>query len=280
MPAAGVRVSVRLFAIQRELVGRRDVPLELPAGATVESAWQALVAANPGLAPGRPSVRFARNGEYTEPSTPLSDGDEIAIIPPVSGGAGEGPGRDAGPGTGERVTIVELRAAPFGLDILVELAERLATRADGAVVGFIGRTRETPGTPAPGQEDEAARYAGRAVESLAYEAHEPMALDTLRVIAAEAHERFGVERLAIVHRTGDVPLGEASVAIVAVAGHRDSAFAAARYAIDETKARAPIWKAEQFADGHVWIGEPARTGPPPTTGHPAASRAHGQGSDG
>ena len=88
-----------------------------------------------------------------------------------------------------------------------------------------------------------------------------MALATLHSIADEALERFGVERLAIVHRTGEVPLGEASVAVVAVAPHRDAAFLAARYAIDETKARAPIWKAERFADGHVWIGHTARSGP-------------------
>ena len=80
-------------------------------------------------------------------------------------------------------------------------------------------------------------------------------------IADEIEARFGVTRLAIVHRDGEVPLGEPSVAIVACAPHRDAAFEAARYAIDETKARAPIWKAEQFADGHVWIGEPARSGP-------------------
>ena len=86
-----------------------------------------------------------------------------------------------------------------------------------------------------------------------------MALGVLGQIADEIQDRFGVERLAIVHRTGEVPLGEASVAIVAVAPHRDAAFEAARYAIDETKARAPIWKAERFRDGHVWIGEPART---------------------
>ena len=129
------------------------------------------------------------------------------------------------------------------------------------MVGFIGRTRATPGTPAPGQEAEAAQHAGRSVESLEYEAHEPMAIGVLGQIADEILERFGVERLAIVHRTGEVPLGEASVAIVAVAPHRDAAFQAARYAIDETKARAPIWKAERFRDGHVWIGEPARTEP-------------------
>ena len=126
------------------------------------------------------------------------------------------------------------------------------------MVGFIGRTQQTPGTPAPGQEAEAAQHAGRAVEIAQYEAHDSMAIGVLGQIADEIQERFGVERLAIVHRTGEVPLGEASVAIVAVAPHRDAAFEAARYAIDETKARAPIWKAEQFSDGHVWIGEPAR----------------------
>ena len=87
------------------------------------------------------------------------------------------------------------------------------------------------------------------------------ALAVMAEIADEVEARFGVSRLAIVHREGEVPLGEASVAIVAASPHRDAAFDAARYAIDETKARAPIWKAERFEDGHVWIGEPARTGP-------------------
>jgi molybdopterin synthase catalytic subunit len=193
-------------------------------------------------------VRFARNGAYAEAAEALNDGDELAFIPPVSGG------RSAR-------RILEIRDAPLGGSILAELEGRLATPADGAVVGFIGRTRVSPGTPAPGQEDEAARHSGRSVESLSYEAHDEMALRVLGTIADEIEARFGVDGLAIVHRTGEVPVGEASVAIVAVAPHRDAAFAAARYAIDETKGRAPIWKAEQFADGHVWIGEPARVGP-------------------
>ena len=88
-----------------------------------------------------------------------------------------------------------------------------------------------------------------------------MALAVLATIAEEVGDRFGVNRLAIVHRTGEVPLGEPSIAVAAAAPHRDAAFAAARYAIDETKARAPIWKAERFADGHVWIGHQARIGP-------------------
>jgi molybdopterin synthase catalytic subunit len=130
----------------------------------------------------------------------------------------------------------------------------------------LGRTRATAGTPAPGQEAEAARHAGRTVESLAYEAHEGMALSVLAAIADEIEARFGVRRVAIVHRAGEVPLGQPSVAVVACAAHRGAAFDAARYAIDETKARAPIWKAERFADGHVWIGEPARSGPREATG--------------
>lgn len=247
-----MRVRIRLFAVQRELAGTREVALDLPDGGTVADAWTGLVALHPSLAPGRDSVRFARNGTYADAATTLTDGDEVAMIPPVSGGAGSG--------AGER-RILEIRDSPFGSEILAELTDRLVTPEDGAAVGFLGRTRVTPGTPAPGQEAEAARHAGRAVESLEYEAHESMALAVLGDIADEIAARFGVDRVAIVHRTGEVPLGEPSIAVVAVAAHRGAAFDAAHYAIDETKARAPIWKAERFADGHVWIGHQARTGP-------------------
>src|SRR4051812_5273668 len=87
--AVAIRVRIRLFAIQRELAGAREVAIELNAGATVEDAWLAVVARHPVLAPGRASLRFARNGDYAEPSTPLEDGDEVAVIPPVSGGTHE-----------------------------------------------------------------------------------------------------------------------------------------------------------------------------------------------
>ncbi len=263
-----MRIRVRLFAIQREQAGTRSVELELDPGATIEDAWAALVERFPILAPGRPSVRFARNGAYAGPGDVLADGDELAVIPPVSGGSEEGGSEEGGSEGGgpdgarpDRRRILRLQAEPFAPDLLAQLSARLATEADGAVVAFLGRTRVSPGTPAPGQEAEAARHAGRRVEGLEYEALEPMALAVLETIADEIAERFGVERLAVVHRLGPVPLGEPSIAVVAVAPHRDAAFAAARYAIDETKARAPIWKAEHFADGHVWIGEPARPGP-------------------
>ena len=234
--------------------------MELQEPATIADAWRALVVLHPVLAPGAASVRYARNGAYAPSTEALVDGDEVAMIPPVSGGSGgpEAPAGDAG-----ETRILELRAEPFEAGILGQLAERLAAPADGAVVGFLGITRSSPGTPAPGQEQEAGRHVGRSVEALEYEALEPLALRVLGEIAAEIEERFGVERLAIVHRTGSVPLGEASVAIVACSAHRAAAFAAASYAIDETKARAPIWKAERFRDGHVWIGAPAREGPRP-----------------
>jgi molybdopterin converting factor subunit 1 len=188
-----IRVRVRLFAVQRELAGTREVALELPDDADVEAAWSALVERHPVLGPGRASLRFARNGDYAEPTTVLADGDEVAMIPPVSGGSEPA---DAPPAH----RILEIREAPFTAALLAELAEALAVPEDGAVVGFLGRTRSTPGTPAPGQEAEAARHAGRRVESLEYEAHEAMALRTLATIADEISARFGVDRLAIVHR--------------------------------------------------------------------------------
>ena len=277
-----IRVRVRLFARLRELAGGREVTVELPAGSVVEDAWRALVAERPAVAPMRPHTRFAVNGRYVAADAPLPDDAELACIPPVSGGSGEGsdtgaadPRASRGPEADAReARILEVREEPFDASIVAALAERLATAEDGAVVGFIGRTRITPGDPAPGEEAEAARLAGLPVEALEYEAHESLVLRVLAEIADEVEARFGVRRLAIVHRTGAVPLGEAAVAIVAVAPHRAEAFAAAEYAMDETKARAPIWKAEVHAGGHMWVGAPARPGPtddgPPDGPGPAA----------
>jgi MoaD family protein len=267
-------VRARLFAIQRELAGRREIELALPLGATVEDAWDDLVRRFPVLAPGRPYVRFARNGEYTEAQATLADGDEVAVIPPVSGGSGIPPrsgGSVVAPGSGGSVTPpvlggvaiepfrrLELTARPLDDALVAELRRAVAHPRVGAIVTFLGVTRETPGSPAPGEEDEAARHAAEKVLGLEYEAFDELARRVLAAIADEVAERFDVQRLAIVHRTGAVAVGESSVAIVAGAAHRAAAFEACRYAIDELKARAPIWKSERFADGSVWIGQPAR----------------------
>ena len=240
-----------------------------PTAPRSRTAGTALVGRFPVLAPGRPSVRFARNGDYADATTTLADGDELACIPPVSGG------RRAGP----TIRVIQLRSRG-----LPDRARRGA-RGEAGDARPTARSSSSPGGPArrrgrrrPGQEAEAARHAGRRVDGLEYEAHEPMAEAVLGQIADEVAERFGVLRLAIVHRTGAVPLGEVSILVVAAAPHRDAAFAAARYAIDETKARAPIWKAERFSDGHVWIGAPARTGAQPPT-RTAAARSGDAGRD-
>jgi molybdopterin synthase catalytic subunit len=247
-------IRVRLFAMQRQQLGVRELSLEVPDGSTVAEAFGVLAAAHPILAPAGPTLRFAVNAAYADPGEMLRDGDELALIPPVAGGA---EGADD-PGSYRRI---ELSEAPFDDALLARLRRAVATDADGAVLLFLGQTRSSPGTPAPGQESEAARHAGRGVEALDYEAFEAMAVAVLHQVADEIVERFGVTRLAILHRTGEVPLGEASVVIAVAAGHRGEAFEACRYAIEELKARAPIWKSERFTDGSVWIGTPARTGP-------------------
>ena len=239
-----MRVSIRLFAMQREQLGWKQRDLEVADGATIADTWALLVRDFPALAAAAGSIRFARNGVYADPAERLSDGDELALIPPVAGGA-----------TPRR--RIELWDAPFPDDLEAQLRATVATTADGAVVSFVGQTRETPGTPAPGEQPPAG-IAGQVVQGLSYEAFEPMALTVLGTIADEIAARFGVERLAIVHRTGEVPLGEPSVLIVAAAEHRGAAFDACRYAIEELKARAPIWKQERYRDGSVWVGAPAR----------------------
>jgi len=248
-----MRIRVRLFAMQRQQLGVRELSLEVAEGATIADAWAALAALHPVLAPAGPTLRFARNGVYADAADALQDGDELALIPPVAGGAEESA---AGPWR-----RIELHEAPFDDALLAELRRMVASPEDGAVVLFLGQTRSTPGTPAPGQKAAAARHAGRSVLALDYEAFEPMAMAVLEQIADEIAARFGVTRLAILHRTGEVPLGEASVVIAVASGHRGEGFDACRYAIEELKARAPIWKSERFTDGSIWIGAPARTGP-------------------
>jgi len=242
--------------MQRAQTGLRTHDLELPDGADVVAAWKALAAELPVIADAEGSVRFARNGTYVRDDEILADGDELAVIPPVAGGAN---------GEADRYRRLELREETLDDGLLGELRREAASAADGAVAVFIGQTRDSAGTPAPGQESEAARFAGQIVTSLSYEAFEPMALSVLDAIASEIEDRFGVRRLAVVHRLGDVAVGQSSVLIVAAAPHRAAAFEACRYAIEELKARTPIWKAEQFADGRVWLGAPARHGPEDAT---------------
>ncbi len=146
-----MRVTVRLFARQREIAGSREVALELPAPATIEDAWAALAELHPALAAGRPYVRFARNGEYADPTTPLVDGDQLACIPPVSGGAGDELGKRSPPGSWSSVRATACDSGRTLGDRAGDAGRRCRGR-------FEGRTRETPGAPAPGEEAEARRH--------------------------------------------------------------------------------------------------------------------------
>jgi molybdopterin synthase catalytic subunit len=197
-----VVVTIRLFAMLRERAGASEIELELPDGARVRDALDRL----DDLAGGLPLV-MAVNRDYADGDSPLSPGDELALIPPVSGG--------------ETVPAV-VTTAPLSLDALVE---RVRDPRAGAVVTFQGVTRE--------------------VDSLDYEAYVEMADERIRAIVAEAVQRHGLCAAAAEHRVGNVPLSEPSVAVAASAPHRGEAFAGAREIIDRIKAEAPIWKREE-----------------------------------
>ena len=195
---------MRLFAALRERVGAPELVLELPDGALVGDALERLA----GVTDGIPAV-LAVNREYADRGAALHEGDEVALIPPVSGGA---------------VGVPHARVIEEPI-VLEELIERVRDPRAGAVVTFEGVTRE--------------------VSELEYEAYPEMAEPQIAAIVARAIERHGLCAAAAEHRIGTVPLSEPSVAIAASAPHRDQAFAGAREIIDEIKARAPIWKKEE-----------------------------------
>ncbi|HEY1590163.1 MAG TPA: molybdenum cofactor biosynthesis protein MoaE [Solirubrobacteraceae bacterium] len=199
-----MEVRVRLFAALRERYGAPEVVLELPDGARVGDAIERLADVTQGC-----EAVIAVNREYAEPAEPLHDGDEVALIPPVSGGS-----------------IDSLHALVTDRPLAIEpLIERVRDPRAGAVVTFHGVTRD--------------------VHELEYEAYREMAESQIAEIVARAIERHGLCAAAAEHRVGAVPLSEPSVLVAVSAPHRDAAFAGAREIIDEIKARAPIWKKEE-----------------------------------
>lgn len=199
-----MQVRVRLFAGLRERAGASELELELPDGARVADALERMRALTDGV-----PVVMAVNHEYADVGATLHPGDEVALIPPVSGGS-----------VGALHT--RLTTDPLALDPLLELVRD--PRA-GAVVTFLGVTRDVP--------------------ALEYESYGEMAERQMAEIVARAIDRHGLCAAAAEHRVGNVPLSEASVAIAVSAPHRDAAFVGAREIIDEIKAKAPIWKKEE-----------------------------------
>lgn len=223
-----IRVLVRLFASYREAAGVGHVQLELPDGARVRDAVSEIERRHPLVGDGRAALLVARDREYVDADAELNDGNELALIPPVSGGA---------TGAAQRIAI---GTEPLSVDDVIA-----AVRDDsfGAVAVFLGTVRD--------------RSRGVRVTHLEYEAYAEMAERRMREIADRLESEHAPARVAMHHRTGDLGIGEIAVVVAAGAPHRDAAFAAARAAIDELKRDVPIWKKEHGEDGAVWIEDHA-----------------------
>ena len=208
-------VSVRLFAGLRERAGTGSRTLQLPDCATVSDVWPALELG------GEPAgLLYAVNKEYASQDAPLADGDEVALIPPVSGGS------------------FRLSADPLSLDAAVR---EVSSDDAGAIATFTGTVRN--------------RSRDRDVRYLEYEAYEGMAEQTMATLAAELKRRHALTGIAIHHRVGRVEIGEPSVVIAVSALHRGDALAACKEAIDTLKQTVPLWKKEVYAGGEEWIGQ-------------------------
>lgn len=222
-----MRITARFFAWHRDVVGVPHLELDVEEGTTTGDVWTRLADQYPRLAGATRSLMFAVNQAYADPTTALRDGDEVAFIPPVSGGS-DAPFRPF------VVTEQPLRSEP--------VAAYVQTPADGAVVLFSGVARDNS--------------EGKATAHLHYEAYAEMAEPVLARIAEEAAERWTIGRVAVHHRTGPLAIGETAVIVAVAAPHRHGAFAAAEYIMDRIKEIAPIWKRETWADGTTeWIGD-------------------------
>ena len=210
-----MRITVRLFAGLRELAGTASRDLELPSGSSVEEVWDAL-----GLGDEPAGLLYAVNRAYAQRGQPLEEGDEVALIPPVSGGA------------------FRLTQGPVNLTaVVVEVVDERA----GAIATFLGTVR--------------AQSRGRDVIALEYEAYEEMAEEVMAEIAGKLQDRYSLCKVAMWHRLGRVEVGETSVAIAVSAPHRQDALAACADAIEALKAQVPLWKKELYVGGEEWIGK-------------------------
>jgi molybdopterin synthase catalytic subunit len=216
-----MRIKVLFFGLTHDLTGFDQEQVEVPEGEKLDYLWRRYEGRFPQLREMTASLLVAVNEEIAERSRRLQDGDEVAFLPPVSGGSSDG---------SCRVTRhpIETRS----------LAEQLQEPRDGAVVIFEGIVRDHSGR--------------RKTLYLEYEAYEPMAIRKMEEIVREAKQKFPVSRIAMIHRLGRLEIGETSVAIVVTSEHRRAAFEACHFAIDRLKQIVPIWKKEFFEDGAVW----------------------------
>ena len=217
-----VSVNVLFFGAARDAVGSSQVDIMLEAPATVGSAFRSLVEKFGGLERFGRSLLFAVNQEYATRETSLEHNDELAVFPPVSGGASH--------------DFFELTTEPIDVG---QVARRVVLPECGATVTLDGYAREWT--------------KGKQTLYLVYEAYDSMALTEMQRLGVEAHNQFEIAHIGIVHRTGRLDIGETSVVIAVSAPHRKAAFQACEWAIKELKRTVPIWKKEIYADGEEWV---------------------------
>jgi MoaE-MoaD fusion protein len=243
---SAMRVKVISFGILKDWMGTDGAQVELEENATVGDLMRKLVSEPPrgvGAAPQLTGIAVGVNAEYASTGQILRDGDEVALLPPVSGGV---PSQPTGPAlTADALTKISAYAVALTRERIdtERLVAGIKSNKDGAVAVFDGIVRDNS--------------RGRETLYLEYEAHEEMALKQMRELASTARQRFGVRQVAIIHRLGRLDVGETSVLIVVASAHRAEAFDACRWLIDTLKQTVPIWKKEFFSDGVVWApGEP------------------------
>jgi molybdopterin synthase catalytic subunit len=216
-------VQVLLFGALREAAGTRELSVALSEPASVATLRAQLEATQPAFAKLAGRLRVAVNREFADAERALVDGDEVAFLPPVSGGSAS------------RCTLSEHPLDPAAV------AARVAGPDAGGIVHFVGAVRD--------------HARGRAIRHLEYEAYPPMALAEMEKICDEAEQRWSGTRVAIAHRVGQLEIGDLAVVVVAVSPHRAEAFDACRFAIDTLKERVPIWKKEVATDGAYWVDD-------------------------
>jgi molybdopterin converting factor subunit 1 len=225
-----MQIKVLFFGLLKDICGRAEDRLDLPAGASLNAVFEYYSARFPQLTAMAQSIVMARNHEFAAPAQQLSEGDEVALLPPVSGGA---PLHEIEDPEGHFFLLTRDVLDPRSAEM------RLLQGFDGAIVTFQGVVRNNT--------------RGRATLRLEYECYEAMAIRKMAEIGREIATTFAISRIGILHRLGSREIGEASVIVLAAAPHRKPAFEAALEGINRLKRLVPIWKKEFFADGEVWV---------------------------
>jgi MoaE-MoaD fusion protein len=225
-----MRIRVLFFGMLKEICGGAEVLIDAPPNATIESVFHDFAARFPRLREAAASIVMARNHEFAALAEPLAEGDEVAFLPPVSGGTAGSTILDP---EGHLFAITREPLDPRALE------QQILAGSDGAVVTFHGVVRNNT--------------RGRATLRLEYECYEPMAIRKMAEIGREIASAYPIGRIAMAHRLGMLEIGEASVIVAVAAPHRKAAFEAALEGINRLKRLVPIWKKEFFADGEVWV---------------------------